>query len=82
MLMVEVHVPSMGATYQCSLEEDAEICDVIEDIIDLIHQKENVTFHGDIREILFCSQEQGIIFDRTSTLSNYGVSFGEELLLI
>ena len=82
MVTLEINVSALGKTYQCSLDENAKICDVMEDVVDLIRQKEGITFRGDMRELIFCSLDKQIIFNRGGTLSDYNVSFGETLFLL
>lgn len=82
MIIVNVRVPALEKEYNFSLEEKAPVGDLIEELVELILQKEGVPFSGELREMVLCSLEKGIQCSRESTLSDYGICGGEELILV
>lgn len=82
MIIVNVKVPALEKEYNFSLEEKAPVGDLIEEIVELILQKEGVLFSGDIREMVLCSLENGIQCARERSLSEYGICGGAELILV
>ena len=82
MIIVNIKVPALEKEYNFSLEEKAPVGDLIEEVTELIIQKEGVTFSGDMGEMVLCSMEDGIQCDRRHTLSDYGICAGAELVLV
>lgn len=81
MIIVNVRVPAMEKIYNFSLEERAKVRDLIEEITELISQKENVPFQGDLEEVILCSVENGEQCGKDHCLSDYGIVDGAELIL-
>lgn len=81
MIIVNVRVPAMEKIYNFSLEERAKVRDLIEEITELISQKENVPFQGDLEEVILCSVENGEQCGKDYCLSDYGIVDGAELIL-
>ena len=82
MIIVNVKVPALEKEYNFSLEEKAPVGELIEEVVELILQKEGVLFSGDLREMVLCAMESGIQCARESTLSDYGICGGAELILV
>ena len=87
MIIVNIKVPALEKEYNFSLEEKVPVEDIIEEVVDLILQKEGIQFSEERRkeelpEIVLCSVEQGVQCDRQSSLSDYGVCTGAELVLV
>lgn len=81
MIIVNVRVPAMEKIYNFSLEERAKVRDLIEEITELISQKESVPFQGDLEEMILCSVENGEQCGKDCCLSDYGIVDGTELIL-
>lgn len=86
MIIVNVRVPALEKVYNFSVEEKAQIGELIDEITLLIFQKEGLTFEGDpkvaFREISLCFLDAHAQLDRMSTLMDYGVCDGSELILL
>lgn len=82
MIMVDVIVPSIGRTYNFSLEENVAIHMLIAEISEVISQKENCVLDGKPEELTLCSMEQSRILSPEATLGKYGILNGNRLLLV
>lgn len=82
MIIVNIRVPALEKVYNFSLEEEAKIKDLIEEVVELIAQKERVRFGGDLQEMVLCSVENGEQCDKNRSLSDYGIVGGAELILV
>ncbi|MBR3007931.1 MAG: hypothetical protein IKI35_01760 [Stomatobaculum sp.] len=82
MVIVDVSVPALEKVYNLSLEEKAKIDDLIEEIVELVLQKEHLDFKGDHHELVLCAVESGVQMRRDKTLNDYGIVGGAELILV
>ena len=82
MIIVNVRVPALEKEYNFSLEEKAKIMDLIEEMVELISQKEHVQFGGSLDEMVLCSVENGEQCKKNNSLSDYGIVGGSELILV
>lgn len=82
MIIVNVRVPALEKVYNFSLEEKAKIRDLVEEIVELIVQKEGVQFGGKLEEMSLCSVENGEQCAKENSLSDYGIVGGSELILV
>ena len=73
MIIVDVRVPALEKVYNFSVEERAKVGDLIEELVELVIQKENM---------VLCSVENGVQCDRSCCLSDYGICGGAELILV
>lgn len=82
MIVVNVHVPALEKVYNFSVEEKARTSDLIEELVELIIQKERVPFGGELDKMVLCSVDHGVLCDRTKCLNDYGIYGGAELVLV
>lgn len=82
MIIVDIKVPALEKVYNFSVEEKAKVSDLIEEVVELICQKEHLAFSGDLEEMALCFVEGGVQCDREQSLSDYGVTGGSELILV
>lgn len=82
MIMVDVKVPSIGRTYNFSLEENTEIATLIAEIVEVICQKESCHLMGNAEQIALCSLDQEQILPHGNTLRQCGIHDGCRLLLV
>lgn len=82
MIMADVNVPSIGRQYDFSLDEQAQIGQLIPEIAEVICQKENCILGGNPEELMLCLMDQRTIMDRSKSLSSYGIGNGCSLLLV
>ena len=82
MIIVNIKVPALEKEYNFSLDENAPVSDLIEEIAELIVQKEGVQFSGDLDEMALCSLDAGFHLNRRNCLNDYGIFGGAELELV
>lgn len=86
MIIANVRVPALEKVYNFSIEEKAQVDELIEEIALLVFQKEGLAFEGEPKsafsEMTLCSLDAGIQLDRRYTLADYGVCDGSELMLV
>ena len=82
MIIVNVRVPAVEKVYNFSLDERARVADLIEEIVELVTQKEGLPFHGDYGDLVLCAAEKRLQCGDDSCLADYGICGGEELILV
>ena len=82
MILVDVTVPSVEKTYDFSLDENAQIALVMEEIVEMISQKEHCSIIGNKEDLLLCRYDAQIVLDKQSTLKDCGIVSGNRLLLV
>ncbi len=82
MIIVNIAVPALEKVYNFSVDEKAQAADLIEEIVEMVKQKEGVQFHGDTSSLVLCAVEREINIDRIRCLGEYGVRDGDELILV
>lgn len=81
MIIVDVVVPIIDKTYDFSIDENTAISTIVEDIVDLIMQKEGVDLKEAPNMNLF-SFAQRRILDHSRTLDECGIDTGDKLVLV
>ena len=56
MILVDIYVPSIGNTYDFQLDEEVPVGNVIEEISEMIGQKEHCRIVGDMTKLMLCAQ--------------------------
>lgn len=79
---VDVMLPSYGRTYEFELDGDKMICSIIEEIAELISQKEHCAFDSNTKELLLLHCESKKLLNSYQTLEQSGVSNSDTLILI
>ena len=82
MIIVNIKVPALEKEYNFSVDENAPVQDLVEEIAELIVQKEGVQFSGNMADMVLCSRDPGFQCARTSCLNDYGIYGGAELILV
>ena len=82
MIIVNIKVPALEKEYNFSVDENAPVSELIEEVVELIAQKEGVQFGGNRNEVVLCSREPGFQCARESSLNDYGIYGGGELILV
>lgn len=82
MILVDIYSPSVNQTYDFSLEEGAKISQVIDEISEMIAQKEQTGIEGDVREFLLVSRNLECILNPEKTLAYYEIRTGDKLVLV
>lgn len=81
MIIVDIFVPSMNKSYDFSLDENASVAAIIEEICEMIGQKEHSSISGDSSR-LFLYRREGIRLEKKKQLCQLGVRTGQSLILV
>lgn len=82
MILVDIFVPSVDKTYDFQLNDSIPIKLVIEEIVEMVGQKEQSEIVGDIAELQLCDRKGQIPLDAGRSLSMCGIHTGDSLILI
>lgn len=82
MIMVEIFIPLLDKRYDFQLDEHTQILFLLEDISEMICQKEQCEMKGDWRELLLCQRATGRKLPPESTLAECGIKIGDSLMLV
>ena len=82
MILVDVYVPSVSNNYSFRLDEKIQIGLLIEELAELICQKEQCRFVGDKAELHLCMYKMNAIMSKEMTLTDYGIVDGGKLILV
>lgn len=82
MVLVDVIVPSVNKVYDFQLSENAQISTVIEEICEMISQKERVSIVGSVTDLLLCDKDTNSVLDNNKTLAECNVVTGHSLIFI
>lgn len=82
MILVDIYVPAVGNVYDFQLDEDEKISTIIEEIGELIGQKEHCRMVGEIGRLMLCFQKKDMILSKNMTLAASGVKNGDSLILV
>lgn len=82
MILVDVFVPSVNKVYDFQLSETAPIYTVIEEISEMIGQKERAAIVGDPKELLLCDRKTHRVLEKNKTLSECNIITGHSLIFI
>lgn len=81
MIIVDVYVPSVGKEYNFSLNENVAVHTVIDEIAEMIGQKEQTFLSGDISGLMLFSREMQVVLPLDRTLTEAGITAGSSLIL-
>ena len=82
MVLVDIFVPSVDKVYDFQLSENTLISIVIEEISEMIGQKERLGVVGDVHGLQLCDKERQCILPQNRTLSECGITTGKSLILV
>lgn len=82
MILVDVFVPSVNKTYDFQLSETTPIYTVIEEISEMIGQKERAAIVGEVKELLLCDKKTQSILEKNKTLAECGIITGHSLIFV
>lgn len=82
MILVDVFVPSINNHYEFQLDETVKIELIIEEIAEMICQKEHCNLLGNKDELYLCAYQSESILQRQTTLEQNRVEDGSRLILI
>lgn len=82
MILVDIFVPSIDRIYDFQLNENIVISTLIEEVCEMIEQKERVDIVGDSSELQLCDKDRQLCLIKTKTLADYGIKTGQSLILV
>ena len=82
MIMVEIEIPSLKKSYDFRLKDDTKIDEIIDEVCEIICQKEKKDVLLRTRDMMLSSISNGIIMNNMYTLGDYNVHDGAMLMLI
>jgi len=82
MVLVEVFVPSLGRRYDFSLDEGTSVRVLIQEMLEVVGQKEHCEFFDLADKIALYSTRAKTRMDPEATLLQNGVRNGDALLLL
>lgn len=82
MIFVDVYVPSLDKEYDFNLDEHATVGVLIEEIAEMISQKEQCKIMGNTEDLMLCLQDVGGILLNHQTLEEGGVHTGSRIILV
>lgn len=82
MILVDIYVPSTGNTYDFQLDEGIPVGNVIEEISEMIGQKEHCQIVGDITKLMLCARKEKRILHKDYSLAECHIVTGDSLILV
>lgn len=82
MILVDIYVPSTGNTYDFQLDEEVPTGNVIEEISEMIGQKEHCRIEGDMSKLVLCAAKDKRILPKEDTLAQCHIVTGDSLILV
>jgi len=82
MILVDMNVPSVNNVYDFQLDENTTIDVLIEEISELIEQKEQCFLAGDRKNLLLCDMKYKCPLPSNYTLRECGIQTGDSLFLV
>ena len=80
MIMVDIRILSIDRVYDFNLDEDTIIGILIEEVTEMVLQKEKIFISGKTEELCICSNE--CILPKEFTLRECGVRTGDLLFMV
>lgn len=82
MILVDIYVPSVNNVYDFQMDENVKVGMIIEEISEMIEQKEHCSIVGNRNELMLCLKKTNQILSGDRTLSEYGVETGDSMILV
>ncbi|MBR2409480.1 MAG: hypothetical protein IKB07_11075 [Lachnospiraceae bacterium] len=82
MILADVYVPSVSKHYAFRLDDNVKIGVLIEELTELICQKEQCCFIGNKEELVLCTYNANAIMSNKLKLKDYGIKDGGKLILV
>ena len=81
MIVIDVCVPVIGKTYDFSLEENIEVGVCVDEIAELISQREGCAVESESTKLMILNAGNGAVLDYSKTLEENGIKSGDTLIL-
>lgn len=82
MILVDIYVPAVDQSYDFSLDERAQVSDIIEELVEMISQKERTTLIGDIHRLTLCDRLNRAALPKDCSLASCGIGNGSSMMLL
>ena len=82
MILVDVFVPAVDKVYNFRLNEDVKVSLIIDEIVEMIGQKEKAELNGEQAELNLYVSGEGRILSKEFSLTESYVTSGKQLILI
>lgn len=82
MILVDVYVPSVGNSYDFQLDEMINVGILIEEISEMIGQKEHSEITGAVKELLLCDKASRRVLAKNKGLAAQEIKTGSSLILV
>ena len=82
MIIVDIIVESLDNTFDFKLDDDVVISKIIEDICEVLSQKEKCKPAIHTETLILCKYSSGYILPQNMTLRDCGIVSGDKLMLV
>lgn len=82
MILVDVYVPSTDQEYNFQLDENVSVQAVVEEIAELVAQKEKTILTGSAGQLCLCSRDLQALLPANATLAKCKIRNGAKLILV
>ncbi|MBR3525125.1 MAG: glutamyl-tRNA amidotransferase [Lachnospiraceae bacterium] len=82
MILVDIYVPAVDKTYDFQLNENVRVDTVIEELSEMVGQKERSALRGRVSELILCDRNSERILKREESLQSAGITNGGSLILV
>ena len=82
MILVDIYVPSVDKEYNFSLNETVSVKTIIEEISEMIGQKEQTELKGAIQDLCLCDRGRELPLPGDKSLEDCGIETGASLILV
>lgn len=81
MIILEVEVPIMGKRYDFQIDEHVSLCEVKEEIAEIICRKEQCSIRGDLKRLLLWRPD-GRQLRQELSAQECGLKTGDQILMV
>lgn len=82
MILIDIHVASLGENIDFRVDETVKISQVVTEISEMLTVKYRTGLNKPINEFMLCSYEGQTVLDENLTLWEYDITNGSKLLLV
>ena len=82
MILVDIFVPSVDKTYDFQLNESVAIGALIEEVVEMVGQRERCRISGDFSDFQLCAYDKQCALPEDKTLEECGICTGHSLILV
>lgn len=82
MILVDIFVTSLDKSYDFQLNENVRVETIIDEISEMVCQKEKMKVVGDASKLMLCDMFKHKVLDKNKTLLESEVLTGSKLVLI